>query len=264
MPLKKLLGLFKQSPAPPAPDSHASEAERIVALIDKSIDTYWTSNYEATKDFRVEFVRDVAGDFREKALQSLQSSNPLLENRKALTATVMSLAQLQVLVLDKAADSDDSLLANSCISGELKPRLFEIWNADPKLRKLVEPATQLERKDWNAVWNPVLFKYRVTWARANILNGIRILLNDGDASGGKDWFRALFVSQCIACEDDFRETIAMPPLLDEDRFKSRLMGVAISTLFNRVLEGHEHPVIAWRDLLMKDELGRLCLAKAGI
>src|ERR1700727_260267 len=109
MPLKKLLGLFKQSPAPPAPDSHASEAERIVALIDKSIDTYWTSNYEATKDFRVEFVRDVAGDFREKALQLLQSSNPLLENRKALTATVMSLAQLQVLVLDKAADSDDSL-----------------------------------------------------------------------------------------------------------------------------------------------------------
>jgi hypothetical protein len=257
--MKKLLGLFKQSPAP---DSDATEAERIVAVIDRSIDIYWTSNYEATKDFRVEFVRDVARDFREKAFQVLQSSNPLLENRKALTA--MSLAKLQVLVLDKAADPDDSLLANSCVSGELKPRLFEIWNADPKLRQSVESVTQLERKDWNAVWNPVLFKYRVTWARANILNAIRKLLNDGDASGGKDWFRALFVSQCICCEDDFRATIDMPPLLDEDRLKSNLMAIAIGTLFNRVLEGHEDPVVKWRDLLVKDEFGRLCLAKAGI
>jgi hypothetical protein len=234
----------RELPAP-APDPAASEAGKIVALIDKSIDTYWTSNFQATKDFRVEFVRDVAGDFREKVFQLLQSSDPLMETRKALAATTISLAQLQVFVLDKATYPDDSMLANLCISGELKPRLFEIWNADPELRQSVEPVEQSAKKNWDDVWNPVLFKYRVTWARANIVNGIRLLLNDGPTSGKEDWFPALLTSQCICWEEDFREKIDMPSLLDEDRFNARLMRVAISTLLNRVLEGHEDPVAEW-------------------
>ena len=254
----KFFGIFK---GVPADTKHGNEAARIVALVDKAINQYWTSNFEVTKDFRVEFVRDVTGDFRSQVFEVVKGNNPFLENRKTLASAVISLAKLQVLVLDKKNDPEDSLLLQPGISGELKPLLFDIWNADGKLRELIEPVTHLERKDWDAVWNPVLFKYRISWSRANIFNAMRAALNDGDISAPDDWFRTLFMAQCVYEENNVRDLLTLPSLLDNNRITSNLMALSIGTLFNRVVEGHERPDVAWRDKLNTDDLGRRCLAK---
>jgi hypothetical protein len=79
--LKKLREYFTrqtmsapQSAATPTPNKTVIEEMR-PKLLEKAIDQYWSSNFEVTKDFRVEFVRDVAGDIRQEGLKILASEN---------------------------------------------------------------------------------------------------------------------------------------------------------------------------------------------
>jgi hypothetical protein len=172
--LDKLRGYFTRQPlsAPQSPlavtASKPDLDEMRRKLLDKAIDRYWSSNFEVTKDFRVEFVRNVAGDIRENGLKILASENPLVSNREALVAIAMSMERLDVLVADKKGDPDNPLFLQPAISGELKPLIFELWKVDEKLRELIEPAVKMERKSGDDLWNPILFKYRVCWAKVHL------------------------------------------------------------------------------------------------
>ena len=265
--LRKLCGYFKRQPlsAPQSPAAATASKpdldEMRRKLLDKAIDQYWSSNFEVTKDFRVEFVRDVAGDIREGGLKILASENPLMKNREALVAIAMSMARLDVLVADKKVDPDNPLFLQPAISGELKPLIFELWKVDEQLRELIEPVVKMERKSWDDVWNPILFKYRVCWAKANIYNVLRAAVGDGDPSSADDWFRKLVLCLAVQAEDEARKKLNMPTLLDNDRTTSGLIALCVGSIWNRVIEGHERPEVMWRQMLSDSDIGRRALSK---
>jgi hypothetical protein len=265
--LNKLRGYFKRQPLSASQSPVAMTAskpdldEMRRRLLDKAIDQYWLSNFEVTKDFRVEFVRNVAGDIRENGFKILASENPLIRNREALVASAISMECLDVLVADKKVDPDNPQFLQPAISGELKPLIFELWKVDEKLRELIEPAVKMERKSWDDVWNPILFKYRICWAKANIYNALRVAVGDGDPSSTDDWFRKLILCLAVQAEDEARKKLNMPTLLDNDRTTSGLIALCVGSIWNRVIEGYERPDVVWRQMLSDSDIGRRALSK---
>lgn len=249
-----------QSKATPPPNKTGIEEMR-AKLLEKAIDQYWSSNFDVTKDFRVEFVRDVAGDIRQEGLKILAGANPLVKNRESLVASAISMERLDVLVADKKLDHDNPLFLQPAISGELKPLIFELWKVDEQLRELIEPVSKIERKSWDDVWNPILFKYRICWAKANVYNVMRAAVGDGDPSSTDDWFRKLVLCLAVQAEDEARKKLNMPALLDNDRMTSGLMALCIGSIWNRVIEGHERPDVVWRQMLSDSDIGRRSLSK---
>jgi hypothetical protein len=121
------------------------------ALLEMAIDQYWVSNFEVTKDFRVQFVADVAGDTRKAGLEILSCGNSLAKNRESLLAAVTLMSSLDILVAHKESDPDHRLFLQPTISGELKPLIFELWQVDNRLRELIDPEVKMERRDWHSV-----------------------------------------------------------------------------------------------------------------
>jgi hypothetical protein len=266
--LKKLREYFKRQPQQSPPQSTMAELPRNPDLeamkrdlLERAIDRYWSSNFEATKDFRVEFVRDLAEDIRKEGLKILASDNPLMKNREALAAVAVSMARLDVLVADKQLDPDARVFLQPTISGELKPLIFELWKVDEQLRELIEPVVKIERKSWDDVWNPILFKYRILWAKANTYNALRAAVGDGNTSSPDDWFRKLMLCLAVQAEDEARKKLNMPSLLDKDQLTAGLIALSIGTIWNRVIEGHEQPDVVWRQMLSDSEFGRTALSK---
>ena len=267
--LKKILDFFMRQPVPasafapaPAPTHSKAEIEEMQRkLLDKAIDQYWSSNFELTKDFRVGFVQEVAGDIRERGLEILSSANPLMKNREALVEAAIAMTTLDVLVLDKNLSPSNPLLRQPAISGELKPYIFDLWKVDERLRELIEPVTKTERNSWDDVWNPILFKYRICWAKLNIYNMLRAAVGDGDPSSKDDWLLTLILCLEIQAEDNARDKLNMPRLLDVDHSTAGLIGVIVASIWHRVMEGHDRPDVVWRQTLSDSDIGRIALTK---
>ena len=175
----------------PARRQLASRAgvEDMRILLELAIDKSWSSNFEVTQDFRVGFVKDIAGDMREEGLRILAGADPIMRNREALVSRVASMEQLDVLVVSSAADPDSIHFRQAAISGELKPLILALWKVDDGLRNLIEPVEKTIKTKWDDLWNPILLKYRVLWAWANLHNSLRVALCDGDPWSADDWFR---------------------------------------------------------------------------
>ena len=85
------------------------------------------------------------------------SPNPVMANREQLSNWLYEMAQFQVLTLDPPPAEDRSgLRGHLGVTGELKPRLFELYNVSKELKEFFHSAEE-KPKNWDDVWNPVLF-----------------------------------------------------------------------------------------------------------
>jgi len=183
------------------------------------IDEYWDGRNEISKDFSQKTIDEERAFLMEEAIAIATSSSSVLTNRQKLANSVVELATYQVLVLEPAPTPDPTRLrGNRGITGELRSRLVELAEKEKFLREFMHaypPVTS-----WDDVWNPVLLRYRVTWARARLHEELRYVLDDTNPTQENDWYAPFLVATCAYQEAQFRKAIGMPSALADDEMSA--------------------------------------------
>jgi len=212
---------------------------------------YWTNDENVTEGMPGKKIDKTIIERREARLiddciKIIDSENPLMENRRFLVNSVISCAELQVLVLTKEADK--SGLSNLYgISSELKEHIPTIVDKNKKLKEFFHSHT--EELTFDYLWSNILHQYRWSFSDMNIFSALRILFNDTNTNREKDWFKPFFASMCIYSECQYREEIGLDNTLGEKH--TNIMSLAYSTFFNMVLNGERYPDLAWREAYPK-------------
>jgi hypothetical protein len=138
-----------------------------------AINEYWTDNEEAIKDLSPEFVKQQAESMMQEIIKVSLSPDPRMANRSKLRDCLWEMSRFQVLVIDPPSAKEQSGLRGQVgITGELKPTLFELYQADEGLRQLFHGSGETP-KNWDDVWNPVLLRYRLCHAWTHIFHTLR-------------------------------------------------------------------------------------------
>jgi len=211
----------------------------------QAINEYWVNKHEIIKDFSSEFVRKQAGMMMGEVIKIATSEDPRMTNRKKLTDSVIEYAQYQVLVIDPPPVEDPTgLRGQPGISGELKPLLFELAQKEKSLIEFLHGVGT--PKKWDDVWNPVLGRYRIAYAWTHLFNNLRASFNDVNYAADKDWYKPFVSAMCTWWEYQYREALAMPPVLDNTNGMAGLRAVMFSTFANCVMSGGRYPDLEWK------------------
>lgn len=212
---------------------------------------YWTNNESATegmpgKKLDEALILKREANLINDCIKIIDSANPLMENRKYLSTSVLSCAELQVLVLTPETDTSN-LLSVKGVSGELKPHILKIISKNKKLREYFHSAN--EEIDDSYAWSNILYQYRFSASDMNIFCALRVLFDDTNTAKDKDWFKPFFAAMCIYSEANYREEIGLQNILGEK--STNIISLCYSTFLNRVLDGERYPDLAWRDAYPK-------------
>jgi hypothetical protein len=220
----------------------------------QAIDTYWTDNRELIKDFSDQMVKRQAAKMMEEVMNVATSSDPRMANREKLTNCLIEYAQFQVLVIDPPlADDPTGLRGQPGITGELKAHLFELAQKDKELREFMHAFDTA--KDWDDVWDPVLFRYRIVFAWTHVFHMLRFAFDDVNHAEGKDWFKPYGAAMCAWWEHQYRMALGLTPSLDSSATKADLKALMLSGFTNCVMEGARYPDLEWRERVNKIERG---------
>ena len=258
--LKKILNIFiergNESQPCPSATTLPSKTQRDVDIefAISIVKMYWTNNESATEGMPGKKL-DEALIFKREAnlindcIKIIDSENPLMENRKYLSNSVLSCAELQVLVLTHETDTSN-LMSLSGVSGLLKPHILKIISKNKKLREYFHSAH--EEVDYEYAWSNILYQYRFSASDMNIFCALRVLFNDTNTAKDKDWFKPFFAAMCIYSEANYREEIGLQNILGEK--STNITSLCYSTFLNLVLNGERYPDLAWRDAYPKLDL----------
>jgi hypothetical protein len=215
----------------------------------------WVENHVAIQDFSPGFVSNQEELMMEQIVKIALSPNPVMANRQMLADCVCELAQFSVLTLDPPPASDETGLRGQVgITGELKPRLFELYYRDKGLREFFQGLENSPRT-WDDVWNPVLLRYRIVHSWASVFHGLRYVLDDCNKNG-KDWFRAFVAAMSGFQESIYRRTLDMPSSFDETSgISPDLKPLMLSMFLNCVLSEARYPDFEWKERVAEIEKG---------
>jgi len=220
-----------------------------IAFAKKAIDFYWTNNKHATEGMPNQTIDKTIIDKRANELLNdcikiFQSANPLMENRKYLSNSVLSCSELQVLVMKPIPESDETGLRGVCgISGELKERLLDVVKVNKKLKEYFHRTE--ENLTYSFVWSTVLQQYRWSWSDMLIFNSLRAQFNDENPATSKDWFRPFFASMCAYSEATYREELNLANNFGE--MNTNIISLCYSTYLNFVMNGDKYPDLTWEE-----------------
>jgi len=251
--LKKFLNSFigsgNESQPLPSTTTLPNKTQRDVDIefATSIVKMYWTNNESATegmpgKKLDEALILKREADLINDCIKIIDSENALMENRKYLSTSVLSCAELQVLVLTPETDTSN-LMSLSGISGLLKPHILEIVSKNKKLREYFHSAN--EEVDYSYAWSNILYQYRFSASDMNIFSALRVLFDDTNKNKDKDWFKPFFGAMCIYSEAKYREEIGLPNMLGERN--TNIISLSYSTFLNLVMNGERYPDLAWRD-----------------
>ena len=212
----------------------------------RAIEDYWTTNQEVTKDFSKELVKRQAAAMMTEVIRIALSPDPRMANRERLSLCVIEYAQFQVLVLGPSPEPDPTgLRGQPGITGELKGRLLDLARADTRLKEFLHPLPTLE--NWDDVWNPVFLRYRLCWAWTHVFADLRRAFQDVNPAEDKDWFNPYVAAMCAWEEHQYRESLGMPPVLDDTDLSAGWTALKMSFFMNLVMDGVQYPDLEWRN-----------------
>jgi hypothetical protein len=218
------------------------------------IEQAWTNKHEVIKDFTPEFVRRQAEKMMEEVVKIAVSADPRMANRTALADCVCEFARFQVLVIDPPpADDQTGLRGQLGITGELKPRLYELYQADKSLQEFLHGLDEPPKK-WDDVWNPVLARFRMCHAWTHVFGALRLVFEDSNPASHKDWFRPFIAAMCGFQESTYRRSLGLPCAFGDD-FSADLKPLMLSTFTNCVLDGSRYPDLEWNNRMAEVERG---------
>lgn len=241
--LTKLLNIF-------SPERFSKEVEEIpiVKVGRFAINQYWLENQELIKDFPQDFVEEQADKMLQNVIDIAVNDDPRMRNRKRLADWVITCARFQVLVIKPPPEEDETGLRGKFgISGELRERLVELAEKDKNLKEFMYGIGA--SSTWEDVWNPVLLRYRVTYAWMHLFHTLRAHLDDMNLGENDDWFQLFFTVMCGWQEHQYREVLGLPSKLDFLPIRPDAQAIILGTFTNRVLEGHRYPDLEWKESL---------------
>jgi hypothetical protein len=178
----------------------------------------------------------------------LISPNPVMANRERLTATMLSFAKWQVLVLPSASEESvepTGLRGKPGVTGELKPHVSTLAKTDKDLKELVfelsPHATEADLRD------SILFRYWRAANDLNVWNAVRMVLGDCHPDGVKDWFHPFVASACAWEEHLFRQQLGLADVIAEQDSYGTIAALKHSTFMNFVLDGSRYPTFEWEE-----------------
>jgi hypothetical protein len=215
-------------------------------LARESIQKVWINN-EISNDFSKEFIDDIASQMMKEVMEILSSPNPFLLNRIRLAASVVDLAEYQVLVMEPAPSPDLTGLRDSEVTGELKARLDKLSTLKNHLRIWTgNDASKVS--GYEDLFSLVLDRYKVCWAWSELFHSLSLAL-EVNHQDQPDWYKPFIHSMCASKEHHFRLDLKMPSVLDSDSARASLIASEHSLFFNLVRHGLEDPLEAWKAIV---------------
>lgn len=213
---------------------------------------YWTNDDLATegmpgKKIDADWIKQIEERLLNQCIEIIDSENPLMKNREILSSSVISCADLQVLVLTKETDTSGLINVNG-ISGELKEHLLKISQVNKAQKEHFYGFK--EEVDYDFIWSDILFRYRLRMSEMNVFSAMRILFNDTHPVAEKDWLQPFFAAMCIFSESIYRGEIGLPSLFTE----TPLATLQYSIFLNMVTNGEKYPDLSWREKFPNLEL----------
>ena len=216
------------------------------ATLRESVDFFWTSQRVTSTQVSQELLESTRQNLIAEGLAIASSVNPVVENRKRLVDAVVEAAMLQVLVMPPEPETEETGIRGQYgVSGELKGHLLELAKTHKELREWLHGFGEMNTFD--DVWNPVLLRYWITLARANVLSSLRKPLDDSHPKTEMDWYRPFLLTQCGVQEQEFRECLKLPSLLANEPFVATIEALKLNLFVNCVLQGAKYPDLDWKD-----------------
>jgi hypothetical protein len=219
-----------------------------IKTVRTAIALYWTNNHEITKDSSAPFVKEHAAKMADQCIAVLQSPDPIAKCREDLGDLVYACAQYQVLVLDPPPTPDPTGLRGRLgITGELKARIHELAKQDEFLIEYFSAFPEVTSRDDE--WNLILMRYRMCGAYMNVMNALRISLDDCNPDDSKDWFKPFYAAMCASAEYRYRSELGLPDTLATPGGNSGdRKSDAYNMFWGTVLGGERFPDLEWRRL----------------
>lgn len=222
-----------------------SQREVDIEFIKSIVKRYWTNDDLATEgmpDKKIDeaWISQIEERLINQCVEIIDSENPLMKNREFLSDSVISSANLQVLVLTKDTDTSGLINVNG-ISGELKEHLLKITQVNKTHKEYFYGFS--EELDFDFVWSDILYRYRIRMSEMNVFSAMRILFNDTNPVKEKDWMQYFFTAMCIFSESNYRSEIGLPSLFP----KNSLATLKYSVFLNMVINGEKYPDLSWRE-----------------
>jgi hypothetical protein len=222
------------------PDSRLVQVGRL------AIERNWTHNTSVTQGFTERAIALQTENMMAGLTKVSSSPDPRMENRELLSEAVIEYAKLQVLLLDPYPMPDPTgFRGRPGITGELKSHLLELVDKDEYLRELLRELDS--PKKLADVSDVILIRYRLMYAWTNVLQSLRLPLEDANLQDGKDWFRPYLAAICAWEEHQYRELIGMAPSLDDSDGDGGMRARTMSLFVNYVTEGVRDPLATWQE-----------------
>jgi len=222
-----------------------SQRDSDIAFAISIVKMYWTNNDSATegmpgKKIDADWIKQIEEKLINQCIEIIDSENPLIKNREFLSSSVISCADLQVLVLTKETDTSGLINVNG-LSGELKEHLLKISQVNKTQKEYFYAFS--EELDFDFIWSDILFRYRLRMSEMNVFSAMRILFNDTHPVKEKDWMQPFFAAMCIFSESTYRNEIGLPSLFSQ----TPLATLQYSVFLNMVINGEKYPDLSWRE-----------------
>jgi hypothetical protein len=222
-----------------------SQREVDIEFATSIVKRYWTNDDLATegmpgKKIDASWISQIEERLINQCTEIIDSEIPLMKNREFLSNSVISSANLQVLVLTKDTDTSGLINVNG-ISGELKEHLLKIIEVNKSHKEYFYGFS--EKIDFDFAWSDILFRYRIRMSEMNVFSAMRILFNDTNLVKEKDWIQSFFIAMCIFSESNYRSEIGLPSLFPGNS----LAALQYSIFLNMVINGEKYPDLSWRE-----------------
>ena len=169
----------------------------------------------------IDFKQKLANDVLANVARILESNDQFIENRNALSESVLVFAQHGVLIIDKQSEKDPWAWLGEIrgISGELKHHVKHIAKKNKEIRELIwgiSSSTGIEEPSEKNIYDACRFNAEMAWLRINVFNAIRILQKDYHIHEERDWLNPFIAAMCIWYEHRYREELELPDLFGEN------------------------------------------------
>ena len=186
-----------------------------------------------------ETIQKLSEGLWERVQRICTAQDRFKEMRFLLSDVTLDFARFQVLVIDPTPASDPTGMRGGLVTGELKPIVRQIVQADEDMKAMwsLEPNASL-----GEVWNLVLLSYWRTYWWSETINACRKAL--GDAPRDHDWYAGFIYAACVKAEYDLRQQAGLPsniPGPDAD-----IRALEYYSFVNIVCGGDRTPAETWK------------------
>lgn len=160
--------------------------------------------------------------------------------RHQLTEGVLWMADYGPLILNPEPEEDPTGFRGSLgVTGELRDKIMQVYTAKNYMPEMdhLTPSS-----GFNDVYHATFLLFQAARTIANSWNWVRLNM---EGKTNPDWFRPFSVACFAWKEDQYRNLIGLPSILERDHPLGSMAPIYFSTAFTFVVAGDKNPYESW-------------------